>query len=114
MDNKKDNKYYINRIIEDIEFLLKNTKGCQLADLKSNLLLIDSIMFRLIQISENSNKLDDSFKEKYKDIPWKFIKGIRNRIVHDYGEVDMTIIYNTITISIPKLYFQIKSIEKEL
>ena len=34
MDNKKDNKYYINRIIEDIEFLLKNTKGCQLADLK--------------------------------------------------------------------------------
>lgn len=114
MDNRKDNNYYLKKILIDIEFLLDQTKGLLLEDIKNNPLLIDSIMFRLIQISENGNKLDESFKEKYVEIPWKFIKGIRNRIVHDYGDVDMSIIYNTLAISIPKLYIEISNILKTI
>ena len=114
MDNRKDNNYYLKKILIDIEFLLDQTKGLLLEDIKNNPLLIDSIMFRLIQISENGNKLDESFKEKFSEIPWKFIKGIRNRIVHDYGDVDMSIIYNTLSISIPKLYIEISNILKTI
>ncbi len=61
-------------------------------------------MFRLIQIPENSDKLTAAFKNSNANLPWREIKGMRNRIVHDYGVVDMTMIYDTITNDIPKMY----------
>ena len=61
-------------------------------------------MFRLIQISENSDKHTAAFKNSNANLPWREIKGMRNRIVHDYGVVDLTIIYDTITNDIPKMY----------
>ena len=48
----------------------------------------DSIMFRIIQIAENNNKLSDDFKNRFKNVPWLAIKGMRNKIVHNYGVVD--------------------------
>ena len=64
----------------------------------------------MIQIAENSDKLTSVFKEKYKNLPWKEVKGMRNRIVHDYGFIDMTIIYDTLSRDIPKMYKAIKDI----
>lgn len=66
-------------------------------------LLIDSIMFRLIQVSENSDKLTDSFKVSFTSIPWRALKGMRNRIVHEYGNVDLEVVYNTVSKDIPDL-----------
>ena len=70
-------------------------------EIKQNEVLIDSIMFRLIQISENSIKLTEKFKNDFKNIPWLAVKGLRNRIVHDYGNVDYSIILDTVRNEIP-------------
>ena len=110
MDNIKDDKYYINKIIEDLSFMIEHTKGLSQQEFEENAVLVDSVMFRLIQVAENSEKLTAAFKEEHKDIPWKNIKGMRNRIVHDYGEVDNTIVYQTINESIPELYEKIEKL----
>ena len=59
--------------------------------------------FRLIQVSENSKRLSESFKEAHSNIPWKAIYGFRNRIVHDYGHVDLSVVYATIKNDVPEL-----------
>ena len=43
------------------------------------------MLFRMIQLSENSRKLSDTYKESHSTIPWNALYGLRNRIVHDYG-----------------------------
>lgn len=110
MDNIKNNNYYLTKIINDLEFMIEHTKGKTADEIESNPLLMDSIMFRLVQIAENGEKLTTDFKDEHKEIKWKAIKGMRNRIVHDYGFIDMTIVYDTITNSIPELYKQIKGL----
>ena len=109
MDNVKNDKYYIDKILVDLEFLIEHIQGLTKEDIETNELLLDSIMFRIIQISENSNKLTDAFKENNKSIPWVSLKGMRNRIVHDYGEVDYSIIIDTVLIDIPEVYELIKN-----
>ena len=96
MDNKKDNPYYLHKIITDIEFILKHTKKLSQPELERNEILVDSIMFRLIQISENSDRLTKEFKAYYGTIPWRAVKGLRNRIVHEYGNVDLSVVYDTV------------------
>lgn len=101
MDNRKDNDYYINKIINDLNFIIIHTKSISLDEFGRNEILIDSAMFRLIQISENSDKLSDDFKAKYSNIKWRALKGLRNRIVHEYGNIDLTIIFDTVKNDIP-------------
>lgn len=104
MDNIKNDQYYLEKIIFDLGFIIENTNGKTLKEIESNVLLVDSIMFHIIQIAENSTRLSDEFKIKHSEIPWIAIKGMRNKIVHDYGVVRLSFIYDTLTKWIPKMY----------
>ena len=97
MDNLKNDNYYIKLIMEDIDKILKYTNEVSYDDFMNEEQLIDAILFRLIQMTENIKKLSISFKEKYNNISWNDIVGFRNRIVHDYGKTDYTIVYEVIS-----------------
>ena len=103
MDNKKDNAYYLKKIIADLAFIVAHTKDLDLNGLEADEVLLDSVMFRLIQVAENSDRLTDEFKEGRRDIPWRAIKGMRNRIVHEYGCGDLSVVYHTVREDIPAL-----------
>ncbi len=45
---------------------------------------------------------------------WKEIKGMRNRIVHDYGVVDMSVIYDTVSVDIPEMLEILKKRRKKI
>ena len=103
MDNIKNDSYYESKILKDLTFVSKHMQGVEYDELSSNEILLDSMLFRMIQISENSKKLSDGYKEKYSDIPWIAVYGFRNRIVHDYGNVDLNVVYETLKNDIPYL-----------
>ena len=73
MDNKKDNRYYINKIITDLVFITYHTENLTIEELEENEILVDSMMFRPIQISENS---DRGFQGKSQSYPMESSKGI--------------------------------------
>lgn len=110
MDNRKDNRYYIKKIITDLSFILEHTAGLTREELEENEILVDSVMFRLVQVSENSDKLTDDFKAYHSTIPWRAMKGMRNRIVHEYGNVDLAVVYDTVKRDIPELLSALEKI----
>ena len=103
MDNVKNDHYYMSKIQEDLAFIVKHMKDVDLEELAAYDLLQDSMLFRLIQISENAKRLSDEYKTKHRSIPWTAIYGLRNRIVHDYGSIDLTIVFDTLKNDIPEL-----------
>lgn len=108
MDNVKNDNYFIDKIKKDISFIVAHIKDVDLRGLGEDEVLLDSMMFRMIQISENAKKLSDDYKEKNNDIPWNELSGLRNRIVHDYGNVDLNIVYETLKQDIPELFERLK------
>lgn len=103
MDNIKNDSYYLQKIIKDLTFVTLQMQNVDIDELNANEILLDSMLFRMIQISENSRKLSDVYKEMHPDIPWNAVYGFRNRIVHDYGNVDLNIVYETLKNDIPDL-----------
>ncbi len=95
MDNKKNNKYYAQKTIENILAIEKYVFDISYDDFVSDGELIDAVMFRFIQLVENIKNISNDFKEENDTIPWKDIVGFRNGIVHEYGEIDYTIVYET-------------------
>lgn len=103
MDNIKNDHYYIQKIKQDLTFIVVHMKDVDIEELNTNEILLDSMLFRMIQLSENAKKLTDECKQKLSNIPWNAIYGLRNRIVHDYGNVDLNVVYETLKNDIPEL-----------
>lgn len=57
----------------------------------------------IIQIGELANRLSDETKECNKKIPWRAIRGMRNLHAHDYENIDLEIVWNTLVEDIPAL-----------
>ena len=96
MDNIKNNIYYIQKIRKDLEFIVEHMRDVSMEELNVKEVLLDSMLFRMIQISENAKRLTDEYKLSHSHIPWSALSGMRNRIVHDYGNVDLNIVYETL------------------
>ncbi len=103
MDNIKDDKYYLDKIRTDIAFICAHMTDVDLQGLNDNEVLLDSMLFRMIQISENAKRLSEEYKESNSFLPWNELTGLRNRIVHDYGNIDLNIVYDTLKYDIPEL-----------
>ena len=99
----KSNEYYLEKMEENVDFIIDHMKGITKEQLEADPVLQDSMMLRLVQISENAKSLTDDFREQNSQIPWTDIYGLRNRIVHDYGHVDLGIVYDTLTQDIAEI-----------
>ena len=103
MDNVKTDSYYIEKIRKDLGFIVDHMQNVDIEELNANEVLLDSMMFRMIQLSANAKKLTDEYKLTHGEIPWGAMFGLRNRIVHDYGNVDLKVVYETLKYDIPEL-----------
>jgi uncharacterized protein with HEPN domain len=107
---KKDDSVYLEHIlisIMDIERFIKNLKYEDfINDYKLQL-----AVFRLIEIiGEASTKISSHLKDRYPEIPWLDIKGIRNRLIHDYFNISIEVIWKALNEDIPRLKSQIRTI----
>lgn len=103
MDNIKDDNYHIQKIKQDLVFIIQHMENTDQKELDENEVLLDSMLFRMIQISENSKRLTEEYKMAHDSVPWNALYGLRNRIVHDYGNVVLDIIYQTLKNDIPEM-----------
>lgn len=100
---------------EDILIIKKMLKYCN--DIDSLLVRFDADFERyrtdvafqyscnmcIIQIGELANRLSDEAKQNSTNIPWRAIIGMRNLHAHDYENVDLEIVWNTLLEDIPRL-----------
>ena len=93
MENVKDDRYYAEKLQKDLQYIIRHMSGVSEEVFSADEILQDAMMFRLIQVSENARKLSDSFRDAYPLVPWYAVYGLRNRFVHDYGAVDLHIVY---------------------
>lgn len=106
----KNDYFYLEKVIKDIQYLLNATKGVTKEQLEENETLLDSVMFRFIQISENLKRVLEDFKNINNHIPWNLIIALRNKIVHEYGKMDLTVIYDVLQNDLNMLLIDIKKI----
>jgi len=82
-----------------LEYALKIRKYCENKDQVSfleNTILVEACVFNLSQMGELAKHIEDDFAKKHKEIPWKQLYGLRNRIVHDYEGVNLNLVWQII------------------
>lgn len=104
------NDIIIEKIIKYVNKVINYTENCTYENFSENTVLVEACVFNLGQIGELSNKIDRDFQDMHKDIPWKVLYGLRNRIVHDYEGVNLILIWEIIRNDLPELYIQLQNL----
>lgn len=68
------------------------------------------VCFNIFQIGELAKGLSDEFIDKYNKIPWKQIKGMRDRIGHGYDTIEFDVVWYTAKDNINELLEYCKEI----
>jgi len=108
---KKDSLVYIDDIVDCVNAIKKYTRGFSKEKFFKNPEKQDAVYYRIGLIGEAANKLSEDFIKKYSQIPWSKIIAMRNKIIHDYDEVDPNLIWRVAKKDIPELEKQLKNIE---
>ena len=87
---------YINEVKEYVDGM---TTEKFLKDKKT----ITACAFSVSQVGELAKEISEETQAKYTNIPWQAIKGMRNKIVHDYENIDLAVLWGTIEKSLPEL-----------
>ena len=63
--------------------------------------LVLILIQEIVVIGEAASKVTEECRSRYSQIPWSVIKGMRNRLIHAYFDVDIDTIWNTVSKRIP-------------
>lgn len=94
------NQKIIQKIINYIDSIIRYTNDVDYSKFRNNSMMVEACVFNLSQIGELVNKLDKEYLSKHHEIPWFEIRGLRNRIVHDYEGVNLNLIWEIIDVDI--------------
>jgi uncharacterized protein with HEPN domain len=73
------------------------------------------VLTHLIQvIGEATSRISDELTAQYPLLPWRQVVGMRNRVVHDYFDIDLAILWAAVTTDVPQFADQIAAILVEL
>lgn len=109
--SQKDIKILLGHILESINILQEHMVGLSKEQFFNNTLVQDGVEKRLENIGEAVSNLSVEFTEKYPQIEWRKISGVRNVLIHEYFGIDLSLIWVIAEQDIPPLK---KFIEKVL
>ena len=110
---KRSQKMYIGDIYDSIVLVEKYLGKMTLEEFLVDFEIRDAVAMRFAIIGEASKNVSRTFKNKHKDVPWKYMCGFINMIVHEYFGINAKKTWDTIKEDLPPLKKQIEAILKE-
>ena len=114
MSSKRGDTAYLYDIIVAIEKIWKYTKGLTFEEFLLDEKTVDAVCRNLEIIGEAAKYISKDLRDRHKNIPWREIIALRNRIIHEYFGVDEEIIWQIIKHDLAPLYKGLKEILKSL
>ena len=98
---RKDESVFIEHILESIALIEKYIEDRTKADFFNSVQLQDSVIRRIEIIGEAVKNLSTKLKEKYPEIPWRNIAGMRDLLIHEYFGIDLELTWKVVIKDIP-------------
>jgi|WetSurMetagenome_2_1015567.scaffolds.fasta_scaffold1050411_1 uncharacterized protein with HEPN domain len=114
MREKRSIRLYLEEIVESMDKIERYMEGQSFDHFIQDEKLIDAVERNLEKIGEAASCLPDDLRNKYPEVPWKSMIGLRNIVIHHYFGVDREIIYQISIRNIPETKPKIEGIRNNI
>jgi len=91
----KNDYIYIEHITKSLNKVLAYIKDMSFEEFEENTMAQDACIRQFEIIGEATKRISEELKEKNPDIPWKDMAGMRDKLIHEYIDIDIAIVYKT-------------------
>lgn len=105
---------YIGDILNCIKHIGDYTGNLSFDEFSSDFMVVEACLYNIQIIGEAVSKLAEEVKKNNPDIPWVLIKGMRNRLIHDYIGTDLQVVWNIIINELPSFAQRLQQIYASL
>ncbi|TSC92403.1 MAG: hypothetical protein CEN91_460 [Candidatus Berkelbacteria bacterium Licking1014_85] len=109
MTNEKD-RWRLNHIVEAIEYIEEFVGNISKDKFFDDYEKQSAVIRQFEIIGETANNLSPDFVNHYPQVNWSEVVSMRNAMIHDYFEVNIEIVWDTIKVDLPKLKSEINLI----
>lgn len=100
---RKDDLVRIRHMLDAAREATEFAKNRNRADLDSNRMLVLSIIKSIEILGEAASKVTREGREAHSEIPWADIVATRNRLIHVYFDIDLDLVWDSVTDDLPPL-----------
>lgn len=101
---------FIRHILDEVVFIEGAMKNKSLDNIETDLILQKAVVRSIEVIGEATKRLDSSIRSRYPQVDWKAMAGTRDKLIHNYFEVDLELIYDIVISHLPSLKIQLLEI----
>jgi uncharacterized protein with HEPN domain len=114
MRGKLGDKQRIIHIIEAIDEIERYTANQEFSNFIDNSMMRFASVKQIEIIGEAANLITPETRDKFPDIPWKQIIGLRHILVHEYFGIDIQLIWQIITDDLADLKEKVQNILEQM
>ena len=103
-------KAYLLDILEAAKLALRYVENKSEATFLQDVQLQDSVVRRIEIIGEASRRISAETRESFPEIPWSEMISMRNLMIHDYDDIDLKVVWQTLQTDLPTLILQLTPI----
>lgn len=107
---RKADRVRLQHMLDAANEALTFIQGKVRADLNSDRMLVLSLIRELEIIGEAASKISAETRSQNPSIPWQDIRGMRNRLIHAYFDVDLDTVWSTVSRDLPMLKAELERI----
>lgn len=105
---------YVEDILNAIEKVAQFIQGMELGTFVRDEKTVFAVVRALEIIGEAAKKIPLSVRERYTTVPWREMAGLRDKLIHEYFQVNLVVVWKTATEDLPALEPEIRRVLAEV
>jgi uncharacterized protein with HEPN domain len=105
---------YLDDMIEAAGLVIEFARGFDMATFSVDRRTRDAVIRNLEVLGEAAKKLTDDVRSMDDTIPWRRIMGMRDVLAHDYFGIDDHILWDVVSVEIPRLLLQLTALKDRM